>query len=381
MRPVGTRQAARQGRMSFAGLSMEDPWMAEREQPVHVPVLAKEVLDVFAGRGAQAGQSQGAGEPQAPEAVEGWIVDATVGAGGHTRRMLERMPGVSVLGFDQDPEILEVAARELESFGNRVHLERVRMSGIPGVLRNLELPAPIGWLADIGASSLQLDRPERGFSFLSDGPLDMRMDPTRERTASDIINGWDESDLADLFYHEGGESRSRQIARTICQDRRRAPFRRTGALAQCVARAVGPRASAGRLHPATRVFQALRRAVNEEGEELAAGLEAAEICLADGGILCLISFHSGEDGQVKRYLKTGARDGRWELITKKPLRPSRDEEQRNVRSRSARLRAAMRTRGQGDSGAIEASGGKLGERSACTLADDRPAGDGQGAAE
>jgi len=344
----------------------EDSWMVDRPEPVHVPVLAREITELLGG-------------PR-PDALEGWIVDATVGAGGHTQRLLEAFPGVSVLGLDQDPEILEVAARNLASFGDRVRLERVRMSELARHLRKLGLPAPIGWLCDIGASSLQLDRPERGFSFMADGPLDMRMDPSRERTAADIVNHWDETDLADLIYHEGGETRSRQIARAICQDRRRAPFRRTGALAHCIARALGSRGS-GRLHPATLAFQALRRAVNEEAEELAAGLEAAELTLADGGVLCVISFHSGEDGHAKRFFKAGAGEGRWQVLTKKPMRPSRDEEQANARARSARLRAARRTRGQGDSGALEASGGKLGDSSAYTLADDRPAGDGEGAVE
>jgi 16S rRNA (cytosine1402-N4)-methyltransferase len=358
------RRAAQ--RAAHAPGAAEDCWMVDRPEPVHVPVLARETIELLGGAH--------------PESAEGWIIDATVGAGGHTRLLLEAMPGVCVLGLDQDPEILEVAARNLEGFGDRVRLERVRMSELSRHLRKLALPAPIGWLCDIGASSLQLDRPERGFSFMADGPLDMRMDPSRERTAADIVNRWDETDLADLIYHEGGETRSRQIARAICQDRRRAPFRRTGALAHCIARALGSRGS-GRLHPATLTFQALRRAVNEEAEELTAGLEAAQLTLADGGVMCVISFHSGEDGHAKRFFKGGASEGLWKILTKKPMRPSRDEEQANARARSARLRAARRIRSQGDSGAFEASGGKLGERSAYTLADDRPVGDGEEAVE
>lgn len=208
-------------------------------------------------------------------------------------------------------------------------------------MRKLRLEAPIGFLMDVGVSSLQLDQADRGFSFMSDGPLDMRMDPERDRTAADIINRWDEGDLADLFYFEGGESRSRRIAAAIVEARRRIPFKRTGVLADVIARAVGGR---GKTHPATKTFQALRRAVNEEGDELQAGLEAAETVLADGGVLVVISFHSGEDGVVKRFLADRAKAGAWEVLTRRPLKPTPQEARTNPRSRSACLRAARRVR-------------------------------------
>jgi 16S rRNA (cytosine1402-N4)-methyltransferase len=202
----------------------------------------------------------------------------------------------------------------------------------------------VGWLCDLGASSLQLDDPARGFSFQADGPLDMRMDPSSERTAADIVNAWDESDLADLFFYEGGEARSRRIARAIVESRRRAPFRRTGALADAIERAVGRGGGVGRIHPATKVFQALRRAVNEEGEELLGSLAVAEAWLVDAGRLAVISFHSGEDGEVKRFLAEGVRAGRWELATKKPIHAREEEVQSNRRARSASLRVAIRVR-------------------------------------
>lgn len=294
---------------------------------VHVPVLPEACVAAF--------------ESVAREG--GWIVDATLGAGGHSRLLLEAFPELRLLGTDQDPEILAIAQENLAPFGERVQLECCRLSELARVIRKLRIGRPVGLLMDIGASSLQLDRAERGFSFLQDGPLDMRMDPTRDRTAADIVNDWDESDLADLFYYEGGETRARRIARAIVESRRRVPFQRTGALADLVARALG--SPGGRLHPATRVFQALRRAVNEEGEELRAGLGTAEHWLADGGVLAVISFHSGEDGEVKRFLAEGARGGRWRVLTKKPVQPSHEEVRSNSRSRSARLRVAVRTRG------------------------------------
>lgn len=301
-----------------------------RDESVHSPVLPEEVVALLGGS-------------RDNQDLEGWIVDATLGAGGHSALLLERFPRVRVLGTDQDPEILELAAKRLECFGDRARLERCRITELSRFMRKHRCERPIGWLMDVGVSSLQLDRPSRGFSFQADGPLDMRMDPTRERTAADIVNHWDEEDLADLFFHEAGERKSRRIAAEIVRQRRRLPFRRTGALAQVVASVAG--GGGGKTHPATRVFQALRRAVNEEGEELNQGLEAAETWLQDGGVLAVISFHSGEDGVVKRFLSGGADAGRWSVLTPGPVKPARDEVRTNPRSRSACLRGGMRLRG------------------------------------
>lgn len=307
--------------------------------PVHVPVLASAVLDVFrelprpSGSGDSTGGSGCAGET--------WIVDATVGAGGHAAALLDALPNVRLLGLDQDPAILAHAHRRLAEHEDRVRLVHARASQLDAVLAREGVPAPMGLLMDLGASSLQLDSAERGFSFQQDGPLDMRMDPTRDRTAADIVNGWDESDLADCFYYEGGERESRRIARAIVAARRNVPFRRTAALADLCERELG---RSGRLHPGTRVFQALRRAVNEEGEELERALALAEELLADEGRLAVISFHSGEDRQVKRFLADGRSAGRWELLSKKPRKPDHLEVRANARARSAVLRAAVRTR-------------------------------------
>jgi 16S rRNA (cytosine1402-N4)-methyltransferase len=242
-----------------------------------------------------------------------------------------------LLGVDQDPEAIAIARERLTSFGRRVRIRQGRMSGLSRLIRKEQIEPPIGVLFDIGVSSMQLDVGERGFSFQVDGPLDMRMDPTRDRTAADIVNQWDEGDLADLFFHEGGEHRARRVARAIVEGRRRAPFLRTLALADVVARAVGEEASSGRIHPATKTFQALRRAVNEEGEELLGGLAAAMHWLADGGRLVVITFHSGEDGEVKRFLADAAKQGEAKLVTKRPLVAARG-------ARPAHLRAAERTR-------------------------------------
>ena len=314
---------------------------------VHVPVLAQEVTRLLGGR-------------RGHDDLCGLLVDATLGAGGHSALLLERFPRLSLLGVDQDPEILSIARGRLEPFQSRVRTEHARMSELGGLLAEVDEPV-VGVLMDLGASSLQLDRPERGFSFSWDGPLDMRMDPRRQRSAADIVNQWDEGDLADLFFHEGGERGARKVARAIVDARRRAPFRRTRALSELVALSLGrpirsqARPDGGRqgsgkasIHPATRVFQALRRAVNEEAEELEAGLGAALEHLAPGGRLLAISFHSGEDAVVKRFLASGAREGDWDLVTRRPVEATPEEVRSNPRSRSAKLRVGERLSSDGD---------------------------------
>jgi len=316
--------------------AMTDP--ASSDGPVHVPVLADEVARLLGGGRAEM-------------SLDGLLVDVTLGAGGHSAILLGRFPRLRLLGVDQDPEILAIARGRLGPFQDRVRTEHARMSELEGILSELD-ERPIGVLMDLGASSLQLDRPERGFSFAWDGPLDMRMDPRRERTAADIVNTWDESDLADLFFHEGGERGARRVAKAIVEARRRTPFRRTRGLSETIAIALGrpARSGGGRpgaIHPATRVFQALRRAVNEEAEELEAGLAAARDHLAPGGRLLAISFHSGEDGVVKRFLADGARAGDWSIETKRPVVAEPAEVRTNPRARSAKLRVAERLAGPG----------------------------------
>jgi 16S rRNA (cytosine1402-N4)-methyltransferase len=312
------------------------------EPPVHVPVLRSEVVELLAGPGAAT--------------LEGWIVDGTLGAGGHAAALLEACPRARLIGIDQDPEVLAHARRRLARFGSRARLRHARVSTLDRVLHEEGATRVVALLLDLGASSLQLDHDARGFSFAVDAPLDMRMDPDRARTAADIVNRWDEADLADLFLYEGGEPRARKVARALVEARRRAPFLRTLALADLIERTLGRGGARAHLHPATRVFQALRRAVNEEGDELRAGLALAEAWLVDGGRLAVISFHSGEDGTVKRFLAEGARSGRWRLVTRKPVRAPREEVLRNRRARSAVLRCAERTRRGGPAAGQHATG-------------------------
>jgi 16S rRNA (cytosine1402-N4)-methyltransferase len=307
----------------------------------HVPVLASVVLRLFKEM-----------SPSGTGPV--WIVDGTVGLGGHAEVILDGIPRARVLGFDQDPEALEIAQEKLARFGDRARIRRGRLSQLSRLVHEERAEPVLGMLFDLGVSSLQLDRGTRGFSFQADGPLDMRMDPSRDRTAADIVNSWDESDLADLFYYEGGETRARPIARAITEARRHAPFLRTGALADHITSAAGPAGRTAKIHPATRVFQALRRAVNEEGEELIAGLSAAERLLRPGGRLVVLSFHSGEDREVKRFFAQGGREERWNVLTRKPIESEESECRRNPRARSAKLRAAERAAAERSAGGKEA---------------------------
>jgi 16S rRNA (cytosine1402-N4)-methyltransferase len=295
---------------------------------LHASVLGPEVVELFRAQlGAQ---------------TSGCILDGTLGLGGHAELLLRALPALQLVGIDQDPRALELARGRLAPFAGRTQFFHARLSETGRVLQQAGAPRLVGMLLDLGVSSMQLDDAARGFSFQNDGPLDMRMDPRRERTAAEIVNHWDEQDLADLFYFEGGETRSRAVARAIVEARRRAPFRRTGALADLIDNLLRAGARAGKIHPATLCFQALRRAVNEEGEELRAGLAAAERELAPGGLLAVISFHSGEDREVKRFLAESEREGRFETLTRSPIEASPAERRSNPRSRSARLRAARR---------------------------------------
>ncbi|MBI3649412.1 MAG: 16S rRNA (cytosine(1402)-N(4))-methyltransferase RsmH [Actinobacteria bacterium] len=262
----------------------------------------------------------------------GTVLDMTLGAGGHSEALLEA--GVPrVLGIDRDPEAIEMAKERLARFGERFHALQRRFSEV----EEADVQGPVaGVLFDLGASSMQLDRAERGFGYRVEGPLDMRMGGEAEEgpSAADLVNSLPESELADLIYGFGEEPRSRRIARAIVRAR---PIRTTDHLARVVAGALGRRP--GGPHPARRTFQALRIAVNRELEELAASLPRAVELLAPGGRVVVISYHSLEDRIAKRTLRD---DERLRVLTKKPVRPSEEEVARNPRARSARLRAAER---------------------------------------
>lgn len=264
---------------------------------------------------------------------EGWWIDATVGGGGHTQALLDATaPSGQVLGLDRDAMVLQQTAKKLENYSNRLLLQQANFSEITAVVNQHQLEPVCGVLMDLGVSSFQLDWQERGFSFQQRGPLDMRMDQTQAMTADDLVNHADEKTLSDIFYQYGEERRSRQLARMIVRHR---PILDTAHLAEIACKAVG---RSGKIHPATRAFQALRIVVNDELGSLEKGLAAAEQVLARQGRLVVISFHSLEDRMVKHWMR---RPG-WERIVKKVLRPNDEEQATNPRARSAKCRAAQR---------------------------------------
>jgi 16S rRNA (cytosine1402-N4)-methyltransferase len=286
----------------------------------HEPVLLRETLELLAVRPG------------------GSYADGTVGLGGHAAEVLRQSaPDGRLLAVDRDPEALERARARLAEFGPRVRLAHADWRELPALLGGERAH---GVLLDLGVSSLQLDTPERGFSFRADGPLDMRMDRTGGLTAADVVNRMPESELADVLYRLGEEHASRRIARAIVQARQRVHLRTTGELAQVVRGAA--RAPRGRgLDPATLTFQALRIYVNRELEGLGKALTEIAGRLAPGGRLAVIAFHSLEDREVKNAFRELAR-GSYRLLTRKPVRPSPEEVARNPRARSARLRGLER---------------------------------------
>ena len=290
----------------------------------HRPVLLAEVLDFLAGT-----------DP-------GVVLDATVGLGGLARTVLEAYPEVRVVGLDRDTDMLSAARERLHDLRARLRLHHAAFADLGDVLDSEGLESVDAVLFDLGVSSPQLDRPERGFSFRHDGPLDMRMDRTRGRTAADLVNRLPERELGNLIYELGGERSSRRVAAAIVAERRREPIGTTGRLAEIVRRAVRGR---GRIDAATRTFQALRMAVNDELEQLRHGLDAAASRVRTGGRILAISFHSGEDRIVKNFFRG---DPRLDVLTKKVVRPGAAEARANPRSRSARLRAAERRADGGD---------------------------------
>jgi 16S rRNA (cytosine1402-N4)-methyltransferase len=291
----------------------------------HVSVLPAEVLTFLA---------------PAPGHV---IVDATVGVGGHSRLILERLgPSGRLIGFDQDAAMLALARPRLEALtgAGNVTLRQANFDRLRDVLDDLDVSAVDGVLADLGVCSDQLDVADRGFSFQGSAPLDMRLDPQTGEPASALLKRLSERDLADLFWKYGEERFSRRIARKIVETRRREPLKMTDQLADLVRRCVPrPRGRRSPIDPATRVFQALRIAVNDELgalERLLAGLPA---CLRPGGRAVIISFHSLEDRRVKQAFRDRAL---WKVLTPKPIQAGDEEVRRNPRARSAKLRAAQR---------------------------------------
>jgi 16S rRNA (cytosine1402-N4)-methyltransferase len=269
----------------------------------------------------------------------GVYVDATVGGGGHAEALLERAAGARLIGIDRDASAIEAARERLAPFAGKFELIEGRFSELDRLLGEIGVTEVDGILADLGVSSFQLDEASRGMSFRSEGPIDMRMSQGVGETALDLIARLDTDELADVIYHYGDERRSRRIARCIKRALGEGELATTVDLRRAVVRAVGP-ARIGGIDPATRTFQALRIAVNQELEELTLLLERAPKVLRTGGVLAVISFHSLEDRLVKRaFLETTI----WERLTAKPVVPARGEMDANPRSRSAKLRAAKTT--------------------------------------
>ncbi len=283
------------------------------ESPIfsHIPVLSQEVIT---GLNIQPG---------------GNYLDLTVGGGGHSRLILETAEDVKITCVDQDEDALKAAKENLSEFGDRVKFIHSNFANFQFLENSYD-----GILADLGVSSYHLDNPERGFSFRNTANLDMRMNQQQSLTAGDIINEWDEKELADIFFKYGEERLSRKIARRIVEKR---PFNTTTELAEAIAYSVPPKYRHGRIHPATRVFQALRIAVNDELKVLETLIEKAPNALIPGGRIAIISFHSLEDRPVKHGLRNSPL---LRILTKKPIIATEEEAKHNPRSRSAKLRIA-----------------------------------------
>ena len=299
----------------------------------HLPVFPAEIAEWMA-----AGSDQ-------------FIIDGTLGGGGHSEIFLKA--GARVLGVDRDPEALAHARTRLAAYGERFSTWEGNFSRLPEIPEIQMGERADGLLMDLGVSSRQLDSAIRGFSFMREGPLDMRMGPSSPRTAADIVNRWSEADIVRILFEYGEESSARRIAGAILKQRAMKPFVTTLDLANCIEKAIGRH---GRTHPATKTFQAIRMAVNEELESLAAALAAAPLALKPGGRLLIITFHSLEDRMVKRFLKHRSTpfldepgwpeprpnpDYQFRLLARKAIIPTAEETSLNPRARSAKLRVAQ----------------------------------------
>lgn len=300
-----------------------------------------------------------------PEEVLHWLqpvdggiyLDGTLGGAGHSRLLLDAAKGSRLIGLDRDPAALQAAAEILAPYGDRVSLHHATFDQADQVLELLGIDGLDGMLLDLGVSSHQLDTPERGFSFRHDAPLDMRMNPTEGKTAADVVNQADEAELVRIFFEYGEERYSRRIVRQIVAKRQESPLLSTGELAQLVREAVPGGQRPSKIHPATRVFQALRIYVNDELGQVERGVEAGISLLKPGGRLVVISFHSLEDRIVKHLFRDKAKGcicpprlpvcqcqhtPEVKVLTRRGVKAGNTEVDQNVRSRSAVLRAVER---------------------------------------
>ena len=267
-------------------------------------------------------------------------VDATLGGGGHASEILKRSaPDGVVVGMEWDEDALSEAKKTLIPFGDRVKIFRENFVRLPDLMKAESVD---GILLDLGLSSIQVEKEERGFSFKAEGPLDMRMDQRMNETAAGLVNNLSAEELESTLSQYGEERWAGRIARAIVQEREREPIKTTQALRKIVHRAIPRRFYSRRIDPATRTFQALRIRVNDELENLKKILETAWKSLKSGGRMCVISFHSLEDRMVKETFRTLEKEGEMRVLTKKPVRPCEEEQKRNPRSRSGKLRCAER---------------------------------------
>ena len=293
---------------------------------LHKPIMYQEILDIF---------SEKIGSKEK-------FLDATFGRGGHTKKILDAFPNIQVTALDQDPDAIEYGEKEFSDYIKNKRL-RIRKSNFSKYDNSDSATSDDtrfdGILMDLGVSSPQLDTPSRGFSLYHDGPLDMRMDPTQDLSAKEIVNNWDERDLADLFFKYGDVRKSFRVAKAIVNKRSEKPFETTLELAEVITKALGWKKSGH--HPATECFQALRIVVNDEMNATHEGITNLAAMLNQNGRLFVITFHSIEDRLVKRLLLTLGHIGK--PVFKKVIQPSKEEQKDNPRSRSAKLRVFERT--------------------------------------
>lgn len=313
------------GRWLGAGAPVKGVRFRYLEMPQHDPVMLREILEIL------------------PLHSGGVVVDCTLGLGGHSSEFMKRVsPGGTLIGFDWDSEMLKIASERLQPRASALMVKtQFVQDNFSSISEHVSQPID-GILMDLGLNSAQVDDPARGISFKDDGPLDMRMDRSRGEPASALLNRWSPQQIEQALWDFGDERWARAIAKKIVERRSHAPLRTTGDLVDCVLAAIPAGARDKRIHPATRSFQAIRIVVNGELEELGDALRSSASCLAVGGVLAVLSYHSGEDRIVKTTFREIAQGDEFEELSRKPMTPGPEEVVRNPRSRSAKLRAIRR---------------------------------------
>jgi 16S rRNA (cytosine1402-N4)-methyltransferase len=291
----------------------------------HIPVMVEEVMDLLR---CEPGRT---------------YVDGTLGGGGHGEEILKRTaPDGLLIGMDWDKEAIHEASKRLQPYGNRTRIFRENFIHLPEILKAMKIETVDGILLDLGVSSIQLERGERGFSFRGEGPLDMRMDERKDHTAADLLNTLSPGELERILFEYGEERWTKRITKAIVSERATKPIQTTDDLRKIVYRTIPKKFQSRRIDPATKTFLAIRIKINEEMENLKGILESGWKALSKGSRICIISFHSLEDRMVKESFRRLEQEGVMRIVTKKPLTPSEEEQENNPRSRSAKLRCGER---------------------------------------